>query len=153
MKIDANRATVISQRVEQVWPPPIPFKRNTQVYSSKSTKDNGDEYEELDKDRYRTYTLKVNPASEDSDSYTRKVRIFEDGTPEDWIRHQMEIGDLFKAYAYTAVDVVPKDNVYQSLYYRKAKEWYMYIKSCLKESMPYSDLSQLVIAVLILAQQ
>ena len=76
MKVDLQRAQM-TQRAEKIWPPPVPFKRVTR---DRKKKDDDDE----DKEKLRSFEIAFDPTDEDSDTYMRKVRVFEEGSPEEW---------------------------------------------------------------------
>ena len=52
----------------------------------------------INKDEYKTVTLKIDPADEAKDSPTidKKVWLFADGTVEDWLRWRMEWEDVVR---------------------------------------------------------
>ena len=58
------------------FPPPIPFEK-TQV----KNKDKDEE-----KDRYKSFEIKYDANEKDSDKMEVKIKVFEDGTPEDYVK-------------------------------------------------------------------
>ena len=82
MKVDILKDT--AARLDKVWPPPIHFHRKTKGKKAKEDK-------EEQKSKYRTFDLYFDPEDENSDKYTRKIRIFEEGSAEDWIELRMEL--------------------------------------------------------------
>ena len=63
--------------------PPVPFKKTEKAQKP------------ITKDEYKTVTLKIDPSDKAKDSPTidKKVRLFADGTAEDWLRWRMEWED------------------------------------------------------------
>ena len=48
-----------------------------------------------DKDLYRTFNVLLNPEEgEESNSYEYKIKVFRNGTPEDWCRLRQEVDSL-----------------------------------------------------------
>lgn len=117
MKVDPQRA-VIAAKIEKVWPPPIHFKEPSP--KSKKTKKGEGSDEETEKNRYRSFEIKFDASQTDSESYTRKVKIFEEGTPEEWVRHQVEVEDLFVAGNFTTT--AQKVAIYRALFDGKSKD-------------------------------
>lgn len=66
--------------IEKVWAPPIPFeppaKRMNWRGKTEPAKD--------DKELYRSYEIPLQNGSAESDNYSRKLRVFENGTPEEF---------------------------------------------------------------------
>ena len=61
-----------------MYPLPVPFKKPEKTQKP------------INKDEYKTVTLKIDP-SEDSQSHHRqKIRLFADGAAEDWLHWHME---------------------------------------------------------------
>ena len=114
MKVDLQRAQM-TQRAEKIWPPPVPFKRVTR---DRKKKDDDDE----DKEKLRSFEIAFDPTDEDSDTYMRKVRVFEEGSPEEWVLHQMEVEDLFTTAGY--VESEKKLAVWRALFDGKAKDYF-----------------------------
>ena len=69
-----------------MYPPPVPFKKTEKTQKP------------ITKDEYKTVTLKIDPSDESKDSPTidKKVRLFADGTAEDWLRWRMEWEDVVR---------------------------------------------------------
>ena len=67
-----------------MYPPPVPFKKTEKTQKP------------ITKDEYKTVTLKIDPSDEAKDSPTidKKVRLFADGTVEDWLCWRMEWEDV-----------------------------------------------------------
>ena len=69
-----------------MYPPPVPFKKTEKTQKP------------ITKDEYKTVTLKINPSDKAKDSPTidKKVRLFADGTAEDWLHWRMEWEDVVR---------------------------------------------------------
>ena len=67
-----------------MYPPPVPFRKPEKTLKP------------INKDEYKTVTLKIDPSDEAKDSPTidKKVRLFAVGTAEDWLRWRMEWEDV-----------------------------------------------------------
>ena len=116
MKVDMQRAQM-TQRAEKIWPPPVPFKRF-------SKDKNKAKEEKEDKEKFRTFEISFDPTDADSDTYDRKIRVFEEGTPEEWVLHQMEVEDLFTTAGY--VESEKRLAVWRALFDGKAKDYFRY---------------------------
>ena len=106
------------KKLEQVWPPPIPFQK------PKKSKKKDDEDKDDEKDKYRTFELYLDPEDDKTDTYKRKIKVFLEGTPEEWVEHQIEVTDLFNAGGYTTAD--QKISIYRAVYDGKAKDLFRY---------------------------
>ena len=115
MKVDILKDT--AARLDKVWPPPIHFHRKTKGKKAKEDK-------EEQKSKYRTFDLYFDPEDENSDKYTRKIRIFEEGSAEDWIELRMELEDLFIAGNYETTD--QKIGIYRCIFDGKTKDLWRY---------------------------
>ena len=109
MKISHSQ---VYDKVNKVWPPPIPWLPKTKMKATKS---------EDDKDAFVTVKVRLNPDDEDSSMFLRKLRIFESGTPEDWVKWRMDISEFFKEAKRN--DIEEQHNTYRSLLRGKPKEW------------------------------
>ena len=58
------------------------------------------------------------------DTYKWKIKVFLEGTPEEWVEHQIEVTDLFNAGGYTTAD--QKISIYRAVYDGKAKDLFRY---------------------------
>lgn len=68
--------------------PPILFEiRDSESDSAKKDTDD-------DRDTYRTFTLKLNPGEKRSETIEKHVRVFNDGTPKEFVQFRMEFADL-----------------------------------------------------------
>ena len=67
-----------------MYPPLVPFRKPKKAQKP------------INKDEYKTVTLKIDPSEEAKDSPTidKKVRLFADGTAEDWLCWRMEWEDV-----------------------------------------------------------
>jgi hypothetical protein len=107
-----------NERVEKIWPPPISFKVESK--SKRSPKKGDDELDGDDQKKQRSFNIFLDPENKDSDKYTRKVAVFKDGTPEDFVRFLMEYEELFKAGHY--ITASQEESIYRCLLAGKAKE-------------------------------
>ena len=69
------------QRLATCLPPAILFE--TDEKTNKSVQDN-------EKDKYKTFEIKLNKKEKDSEKYDHVVKIFEDGSTEDYCRWYMK---------------------------------------------------------------
>jgi hypothetical protein len=111
MKIDTS---VLNERVEKIWPPPIPFKFTPKSNKKKTTD------EEEEKAKTATFEILLDPNEVDGKEYDRKIKIFEDGSPEEWVLHIREVEDLIAQLRFTKAD--QQINVWRSVLRGKAKE-------------------------------
>ena len=83
---------------ERIWPPPVSFvARTTKKVKSKSKSTSDDD----DGTTTRSFDVLLDPNDPDSDTYSMKVPVFEDGTAEDWVTWRILVDDLF-----TKIDAV-----------------------------------------------
>ena len=69
--------SVFLKGMEKVWAPPIPFEPPLQnKWCGKS------DQEKEQKEMYREYDIPLQNGQDDSDKYSRKLRVFEEGSPE-----------------------------------------------------------------------
>ena len=68
-----------------------------------------------------TVKVRLNPDDEVSLMFSRKLRIFESGTPEDWVKWRMDVSEFFKEAK--CKDIEEQHNRYRSLLRGKPKEW------------------------------
>ena len=74
MKVDILKDT--AARLDKVWPPPIHFHRKTKGKKAKEDK-------EEQKNKYCMFDFYFDPINENSNKYTRKICIFEEGSAEE----------------------------------------------------------------------
>ena len=117
MKVDILKDAVA--RLDKVCPPhPIHFHCKTKGKKAKEDK-------EEQKNKYCTFDLYFDPEDENSDKYTQKIWIFEEGSAEDWIELRMELEDLFTAGNYETTD--QKIGIYRCIFDGKTKDlWHYY---------------------------
>ena len=70
------------------------------------------------------FDLYFDPEDENSDKYTRKICIFEEGSVEEWIELQIELEDLFTAGNYETND--QKISIYHCIFDGKTKDLWQY---------------------------
>ena len=102
--------------LEQVWPPPIPFKK-----PKKPKKTLDEDGKEEDKDKYCTFELHLDPEDDKTDTYKRKIKVLSEGTPKEWVEHKIEVTDLFSVGGYMTSD--QKILIYCTVYDGKAKDF------------------------------
>lgn len=51
---------------------------------------------EDDKEKFRTFTIKLDPNKKHSDTIEKHVRVFNDGTPKEWVKFRQNLADLTK---------------------------------------------------------
>ena len=108
----------LQEKFEKIWPAPCPFKPESKKTKNGSHGDGEDEEEETSKTR--SFEISFDPNDEKSETYMRKVQVFEDGTPEDWVKHKIEVQDLIQALGYKTSE--QQMNVWRSLFEGKAKD-------------------------------
>ena len=83
----ATRMAELHARRLQLNPPAVPFERKTMWKKKKKKKKKSEESDDdSDSDFKRLYLYHDPEDPDNSRTYEYKVRIFEDGTPEDFIR-------------------------------------------------------------------
>jgi hypothetical protein len=109
---------------EKMWPPPIAFHPKSEKTKGKTTKSEHDSDDDTDtKKKYLKVNILFDPDEPEGDSYEEKVFKFEDGDPEDFVRHRQQLDELFKK-------LLIEDNPdqqhrhYQASFFGKAKEEY-----------------------------
>ena len=81
--MNGNEIALFQQR----GPPPIPFKRLFPMSNAFSNT----------RDSFRTITLRTEPNNEDSSTFEQKVRVFADGTTEDYVRWRIAFDEVVRA--------------------------------------------------------
>ena len=121
-KYKADTTKLLNEKIDKIWPPPIPFKVITKLpkRSKKTNSPDDDDEGHEEKEKTRSFDIAFAPDDSDSETYTRKVRVFENGTPEDWVKHRIEVSDLFTATGFTTAD--KQLAVWRSLFDDKAKD-------------------------------
>ena len=114
MKVDPQRAA-LSSKIDKVWPPPIPFKK-----AEKKKKAKEDQDDDEGKSKYRSFELYLEPTQADSDKYSRKIKVFDEGSAEEWVEHRMEVEDLFVAGGYESGE--QQTQIYRALLEGKSKD-------------------------------
>ena len=77
------------KKLERLCPPPIPFKLQKSSANEKSSgKDDSDD----DERNFRSFSVKIDVHDDMSESFKQKVRVFDDGTPEEWCQVSVAFG-------------------------------------------------------------
>ena len=106
------------KKVAHAWPPPIPFVKATKdKKASKKSGEKGDDDE--DDSKYRSFSIQVGE-SEDH-TYSRKVAVFDSGTPEEWCELRVAAEEVINELGYQEQ---PKQqaSVYRSVLEGKAAD-------------------------------
>ena len=78
---------------EAHWPPPISFSQlNQYPKKGKTSKDDSEDEEKSPK--YREFEIRLDLNDEESDTYKKKVSVFEDGTPLEWCEWREKTNSL-----------------------------------------------------------
>ena len=91
------------KREEDVWAPPILFNDPDKPTTSSHRKGKDDDDETVeDKSRYASFKVPFDPASKkaDKETFERKLLIFEEGTPEEYIDLRKSIEALTQQLGY-----------------------------------------------------
>jgi hypothetical protein len=110
------------KKLERLCPPPIPFKLKK---SSANEKSSGKDDSEDDERNFRSFSVKIDVHDDMSESFKQKVRVFDDGTPEEWCQWRLDAEELFNMMGFTTEDeddAHKQFNIYRSLLTGKTKE-------------------------------
>jgi hypothetical protein len=80
--------------MEKVWAPPIPFEWDAKS-AKKEKASNGE-----DSDLYREFDVPIKQGNEDSDSYSRKLKVFNDGSAEQYCAFIEDYQDFLQEAGY-----------------------------------------------------
>ena len=89
----ADEATLVKAVAEAhhqslaLFPPPIAFYVKEKMDGAKAKKRN-------EKDDFKEIELKIDPTEQEGETLKKRVRIFETGTPEEWIRWRIEFDEV-----------------------------------------------------------
>ena len=90
----------VQARAMQLTPPPIPFDDHP-----KKTKGRKDQkVDEEDETSYVTFEIKLEPDKKSSEKVCRKLKVFDNGTPEDYCKWCKDFNDLVANPAYSSAD-------------------------------------------------
>jgi len=79
---------------EEATRPPVPFvKKGTKSKSGSKSRDD----DSTESPKTRSVEIRVDPEDPESDTVTTKLTVFEDGTPEEFLRWRMELEEIFSA--------------------------------------------------------
>jgi hypothetical protein len=95
MKVDMQKLAAEAQvKTMQLMPPPIPF--DPPKSKKKNRKEGGRSSQEEDKDstKYITFDCCLDPKDKNSEKVSRKLKVFEDGTPEEYCKWRIDYDDL-----------------------------------------------------------
>jgi len=113
---DPNRAAAYAQRQNLIFfPPPLPFEKE---------KKDGKKDKVDDKDLYKEIKVKLDPNVDNSETVTRKVKTFEDGTAEEWLIWRREFDDVCCEALITTADM--KMSAAVTLLRGKARELFQF---------------------------
>ena len=70
----------------KLYPPAIPFARQSQAKKKKKKKDDGDDESDEDDSKTKTLKLRLDPTKVKSPKHEYKMKVFSDGTPEEWLK-------------------------------------------------------------------
>ena len=84
-----KQAVELQKQALALHPPPIPFKKKKE---KEDKKDKGKD----DPSNLKSIDLKLDPDNPDSETITKKIRIFEDGSPEDWITWKTNVDEVIR---------------------------------------------------------
>jgi hypothetical protein len=97
MKVDMQRlAAEAHLKAMQQQPPPIPFEVPSK---SKKGKSNNDKSDDDDDTKYVTVNVKLDAKDKASETLKRKLKVFDDGTPEEYCKWRKDYDDLTDTYA------------------------------------------------------
>jgi len=74
-----------------LFPPPIPFYVDEKEEKKKKDKNKSEE-----KDNFKEISLRLDPEDENGETLKKKVRLFENGTPEEWFRWRIEFDEVVR---------------------------------------------------------
>jgi len=102
MKVDMQKLAAEAQaKTLQLMPPPIPFD---QPSKKKTRKEGGRKSQEDDDTKYISFDCRLDPKNKHSEKVTRKLKIFEDGTPEEYCKWRSDYDDLVSYQAFNTAD-------------------------------------------------
>ena len=93
MKVDMQRlAAEALAKSMQLMPPPIPF--DTPKKSGQKEKNSSKSKDEEDSTKYISFDCRIDPKDKNSEKVTRKLKVFENGTPEEYCKWRIDYDDL-----------------------------------------------------------
>ena len=98
MKFDmamVHRQVEMQARALQLMPPAIKFDK-AKKQSQKDSRRSKPEEDDLDTTKYVSWDCRLDATDKKSEKVTRKLRVLEDGTPEDYCRWRIEYDDIVK---------------------------------------------------------
>ena len=102
MKVNMNQlAAELHERNMQLMPPLIPFDP---VSEKKNRNDGKKSQEDEDSTKYISFDTRLNPKDKRSENVTRKLRVFEDGTPEEYCKWQIDYDNLVSYSSFEGTD-------------------------------------------------
>ena len=84
----AARMLQLHEQQMKLNPPAIPFARQSQAKKKKKKEeeDGGDDESVEDDSKTKTLKLRLDPSEENSHTHDYKIKVFSDGTPEEWLK-------------------------------------------------------------------
>jgi len=78
----------------QLMPPPIPFDPPSKKKSRSDRSRQKSEEDDADSTQYISFDIRIDPKDKNSEKVTRKLKVFEDGTPEEYCKWRIDYDDL-----------------------------------------------------------
>jgi hypothetical protein len=118
----------------RAWPPAIPFEstlsKKTSAKKSNKSKDlDGDDAE--DSSGFRSFNIPFDPANPQAGAYKTKVRVFEEGSAEEFVTWRQEMDDLFDKLKIDEISSMDPEDGQEGKEKANANKRHMYFASVL----------------------
>jgi hypothetical protein len=95
MKIDMQRLGAEAQvKTMQLMPPPIPFKESKKLRRENGRQQSTDDDNSTGTTSRLTVDSRLNPQVKISEKVSQKLKVFENGTPEEFCKWRIDYDDL-----------------------------------------------------------
>ena len=105
MKIDMQKlAAEAHGKTMQLMPPPIPFDPPSKKKSRSDRNRQKSDDDDTDSTQYISFDIRIDPKDKNSEKVTRKLKVFEDGTPEEYCKWRIDYDDFITYPAFSKAD-------------------------------------------------